>query len=874
MDITRLVNVGFKLTLIASFFMWNLSMAAPSGGQVAAGSASISQAGLQTTINQTSSNAVINWQGFNTASNESVRFNQPSSSAIALNRITSGLPTSFNGSLSANGQVWIINPAGIVFGAGSTVNVAGLLATTHGIADADFMAGHYQFTLDPNFINSQVINNGTITIADTGMAALVGPMVANNGTITAYLGKVALSTGSAFVLDMYGDNLINFGTSAPIADGSVSNAGTITATGGKVYMTANTASQVVENVISMSGTIEAATATTGQHGEIILNGGTAGTTKVSGTLRARGGHIETSGHVLIIDATAVIDAAGGSWLIDPSDIAIVPGLGCTNIAACGPAYVPTANSSTIGAATISNQLSAGTNVTITTANGFIGAPLGGTITISGNIVQTATAAALTLTADNNIVISPTGSITMAGGALTATAGTGVASGSVTSSGPIVMGSGDMTLTAAGTGNVTIGSGITSGGNITMTASAGAGAVNLNAAIVQTDPTKTLSTTSAGNTNITAAISGGADSTITSGGTTFISADVTRGGGVEKFNSPVVLLTDVTLTTAGTLSFGSSVDGTTSWAQTLNMVSPSFPLFAGTVGGAKPFKLLHFVEPTFNDNTPGSSVAFLEQQLNFGSSVTFDVAGNIDIPTAIIQGSNTGQSNVFTLNAGNLVNLNAQINTVAGTELLMRSLNGSGANGVAGTGFVSVGSLVLGGSGGANISPVTKLSIVNGAGGLQAFLNTTYAPGASGLFCVNGFCIFLPPVVPPPINPIIPPIVSTPSNILNNLLGVIANNIPADTLNNIPYTQEIISPQKLIYCTAVGCNNVELIGIGTVCEVEGHVVATDRFGNIRPLVAGDMIYPGETIVTYGESQVYFISPQGVHSFVGPSQEYRM
>ena len=70
-------------------------------------------------------------------------------------------------------------------------------------------------------------------------------------------------------------------------------------------------------------------------------------------------------------------------------------------------------------------------------------------------------------------------------------------------------------------------------------------------------------------------------------------------------------------------------------------------------------------------------------------MTFDVAGNIDIPTAIIQGSNTGQSNVFTLNAGNLVNLNAQINTVAGTELLMRSLNGSGANGIAGTGFGGV-----------------------------------------------------------------------------------------------------------------------------------------------------------------------------------------
>jgi filamentous hemagglutinin family protein len=742
MNTRKIVKAAFKLTAFSSMFFLQLVFAAPQGGNVVAGSAQISQTNNQTIINQSSQNAVINWTGFNTASTESVQFNQPNNSAIALNRIMSGLPTNYSGALSANGQVWILNPSGVLFASTSKVDVAGLLVTTHNITDGNFMAGNYQFNSVAGYENSKIINNGLISAKDSGIVVLVAPGVENNGVITANLGKVYLSSGSAFVLDMYGDSLINFGSSPAVQNGYVSNSGSITASGGKVYMTAHSAAGVLDNVISMSGTIQATGVVNGPKGEIILNGGSAGTTKVSGTLSARGGHIETSGHVLIIDPTAVIDAAGGSWLIDPSDIAIVPGLGCTNIASCGPAYVPTANSSTIGAATISNQLSAGTNVTITTANGFIGAPLGGTITISGAIVQTTTAAALTLTADNDIIISPTGSITMADGALTATAGTGVASGSFVSSGPIVMGTGDMTLTAAGTGNVNIGAGITSGGNITMTASAGAGAVNINAAIMHTDPTKTLSTTSAGNTNITAAISGGADSTITSGGTTFMSADVTRGGGVEKFNGPVVLLTDITLTTAGTLSFGSSVDGTTPWAQTLNMVSPTFPIFAGTVGGAVPFKLLHFVEPTFNDNTPGSSVAFLEQQLNFGSSVTFDVAGNIDIPTAIIQGSNTGQSNVFTLNAGNLVNLNAEINTVAGTELLMRSLNGSGANGIAGTGFVSVGSLVLGGSGGANISPTTKLSIVNGAGGLQAFLNTTYAPGASGLFCVNGFCTFL------------------------------------------------------------------------------------------------------------------------------------
>jgi len=317
----KLVNI---LTLL-SFFSWNLAIAAPTGGTVAQGSAAITQSGTTTTITQASQNTVINWTGFNTASNEAVNFVQPNSSAIALNRINSGSPTTFAGSLSANGQVWILNPNGILFANGSTVNVAGLLVTTHNITDANFMGGNYQFTLAPGYLNSTVINNGTITVADTGMVALVAPGVQNNGVIVANLGKVTLATGTTYVLDLNGDQLINFGSSPAIERGYVSNSGRITAMGGKVYMTANVAAQAVNNVISMSGVIQATTARNGANGTIVLNGGSAGRVRVTGTLNTSGGagYIETSGYDVDIGMNAVINPGqGGTWVMDPWNLVI------------------------------------------------------------------------------------------------------------------------------------------------------------------------------------------------------------------------------------------------------------------------------------------------------------------------------------------------------------------------------------------------------------------------------------------------------------------------------------------------------------------------------------------------------------------------
>ena len=148
----------------------------PEGGTVVGGAATIQgQGGPAVIVNQSTSSAIINWNTFNIGANESVRFNQPSSSSVALNRVTGGLgPSEILGSLTANGRIFLINRDGILFGPGAVVNTAGFLATTHDIKNSDFMAGRYNFNI-PGRPDASIVNQGRITATTGGFAALVAP---------------------------------------------------------------------------------------------------------------------------------------------------------------------------------------------------------------------------------------------------------------------------------------------------------------------------------------------------------------------------------------------------------------------------------------------------------------------------------------------------------------------------------------------------------------------------------------------------------------------------------------------------------------------------------------------------------------------------
>ena len=102
----------------------------PTGGQVAAGQAAINQTGNTLNILQTTGKAIINWNSFNIGSNATVNFAQPNSSSVALNRVLGSDPSSIFGHLNANGQVFLINPNGVLFGKGARVDVGGLVAST------------------------------------------------------------------------------------------------------------------------------------------------------------------------------------------------------------------------------------------------------------------------------------------------------------------------------------------------------------------------------------------------------------------------------------------------------------------------------------------------------------------------------------------------------------------------------------------------------------------------------------------------------------------------------------------------------------------------------------------------------------------------
>jgi len=305
------------------------AQAAPFGGVVAAGTAAISTSGTQTTITQGSSNAIINWQGFGIAAGEGVQFKQPGSNSVALNRVIGSDPSAILGNLSANGKVFLVNPNGILFGKGATVNVGGLVASTLNIADSDFMGGRYAFS-SPG--RGGVVNEGTIQ-ADGGYVALLGADVRNDGAISARLGSVALAAGQTVTLDVLGDQLLQVTVDRAAVETAVRNGGLVQADGGQVLLTA---ASLIATVVNNTGVIQARTISS-QGGTIRLLGDMAnGVMTIDGTLDAsapnggNGGFIETSSaRVRVEDSARVTTAAPfgrtGDWLIDPQDFTIGPG---------------------------------------------------------------------------------------------------------------------------------------------------------------------------------------------------------------------------------------------------------------------------------------------------------------------------------------------------------------------------------------------------------------------------------------------------------------------------------------------------------------------------------------------------------------------
>ncbi|NVK73912.1 MAG: filamentous hemagglutinin N-terminal domain-containing protein, partial [Oceanospirillaceae bacterium] len=369
--------------------MTPLSLAAPTDGKISAGTGSITQTGQNTNINQSSQNLAINWQSFSIGANEAVNFNQPNTSSITLNRIIGQNPSSILGQISANGQVFLINPNGVLFGTGSKVNVGGLVASTLELSDTDFMAGKHTFS----GTNGNILNQGTLTATQKGYIALLAPEVRNDGVISATLGTALLAAGNKVTLSLNSGSLLDYNIDQGALQALADNKQLIQADGGQVFISAKAANALSTAVVNNTGIIQAHTVKN-INGTIKLMGDMqSGTVNVGGTLNAsapsggNGGFIETSAaHVHVANDTHITSKAphgqSGTWLIDPVDF---------TIAASGADMTGTA---------VTTALANG-NVSIQSVNGKTGTK--GDINVNDTINWSANK--LTLSAQNNININ-------------------------------------------------------------------------------------------------------------------------------------------------------------------------------------------------------------------------------------------------------------------------------------------------------------------------------------------------------------------------------------------------------------------------------------------------------------------------------------
>ncbi len=449
--VAALICIGFTFAIHAAPLSAQLAPASanqlPTGAQVSAGSATVSQSGSVLTLKQTTPKAAVNWQTFNVGAQAQVDIVQPSSSSVLLNRVLDSNPSQIFGKINANGQVFLENPNGVYFAPSASVDTGSFLATTSNISDADFMAGNYRF--DRNGATGTIVNQGKITSTLGGYIALLAPEVRNAGVVVARGGTIVLAAGETYQLQFESNNtLTNILVSPSTVAAYIENGNAVQAPGGLIILSAQAANAIQGGVIKNTGSItadvlindggvirlvasssinhsgtisaDASPSGSGNGGQISLVADLANPqsqTLVAGSISAkgggqggRGGFIETSGSFVHVDDQAQINTSaprgtGGSWLLDPTDYTVGTGGDITG-------------------ATLGSQLNT-TSVTISSSGGATGS--GGNIFVNDAVTWTG-ANRLTLSAANNISIANNINVPT-GGSVSLVYGSSTASGS-------------------------------------------------------------------------------------------------------------------------------------------------------------------------------------------------------------------------------------------------------------------------------------------------------------------------------------------------------------------------------------------------------------------------------------------------------------
>jgi filamentous hemagglutinin family protein len=315
-------------TAIACTFAPGWLLANPVGPVVRHGAASFSTHGKTLQITN-SPGTIINWQGFSIAAGETTRFIQQNAASAVLNRVVGRDASSIFGALQSNGRVFLINPNGILFGAGAQINTAGLVASTLDIMDSDFLMGRLRFGNTPGA--GPLSNAGEIRTPLGGQVLLISPEgVENSGIIHSPKGEVILAAGKSVELADSANPEVRVEVSAPAA--RAVNLGKIVAESGRIG--------IYGGIVANRGIVSADSAVVGENGKVVFKatreasldagsvtsasgpgGGsvevdaTNGTTLVAGTVKATGsagsgGEVRLLGDRVGLAGEARVDVSG------------------------------------------------------------------------------------------------------------------------------------------------------------------------------------------------------------------------------------------------------------------------------------------------------------------------------------------------------------------------------------------------------------------------------------------------------------------------------------------------------------------------------------------------------------------------------------
>lgn len=274
---------------VASCFAVTPVFANPSGATVVSGNAGFTTQGSTLTVTNTAG-AILNWRQFSIGPGEITRFVQPSAASSVLNRVIGQDPSQILGALLSNGRVFLVNPNGIVFGAGAVIDVGGLVASTLPLSDRDFLAGRLEF--NAGAVAGGIANDGRIGTPAGGRIYLIAPDIRNSGLITSPQGEILLAAGHSVNLTDSGNPDVQVTVAA--GETRALNVGTLVAQSGRIG--------IYGALISQQGVADADTAIAGENGRIILKASRDITLEAGSLTTASGtrGGIHDGGEVRII----------------------------------------------------------------------------------------------------------------------------------------------------------------------------------------------------------------------------------------------------------------------------------------------------------------------------------------------------------------------------------------------------------------------------------------------------------------------------------------------------------------------------------------------------------------------------------------------